>query len=229
MKKFSEILSKLNRRACSEMPMSVIAIQRRAVALLRRSGVLRSCLQPGETAPDFPFSDQHGDSHRLYSLLEKGPVVVSFFRGFWCPYCRAELDAFKEIVNELNSYDAQFIAVSPQAMDGFGEEDNYYAVVDESNAIAKQFGIVYTLSREEKELFSGWGVSFEKTGRCGEAQLPLPGTYLITPDRIIYFSHVEVDYKERLDPTEIIEELSRHRAKSRGASEQSFSNQAKAN
>lgn len=209
MSDFTDTLAELNRQGCAQMPMASMAVLRRSVAMLRKSGLVESCLQTGETVPDFCFDDQQGRSHTLYQTLEKGPVVISFFRGFWCPYCQLEFNAWLEVADDLSQLGATLIAVSPQAYASEKSNERCFIVTDQENKIAKQFGVVYSLSEDEKQLFANWDTQFRALDQNETWQLPLPSTYLIGSDRVVIESHVDVDYKLRTDPENIVAELAR--------------------
>ena len=207
MSKFTETLAEINRKGCAEMPMAAVAVMRRSVAMLRKSGLVDRCLQREETAPDFVFNDQNGKTQSLYQLLKDGPVVVSFFRGFWCPFCKAEFEAWQKACSLLAQYRAKLIAIAPKPIASQCCDRNYFSVSDEENKIANQFGVLYSLSEEEKELFASWDVDIGELDPNKDWQLPLPSTYLIGMDRTVLESYVEVDYKLRLDPADIVVQL----------------------
>ncbi|WP_417897242.1 redoxin domain-containing protein [Bacillus haimaensis] len=53
----------------------------------------------------------------LYEELEKGPVVLTLYRGSWCPFCNRQLKAYQEILSDIHELGAQLIAISPQTPD----------------------------------------------------------------------------------------------------------------
>jgi len=207
MSKFTDTLAEINRKACAEMPMAVVAVLRRSVAMLRKSGLVKRCLQREETAPDFIFNDQNGDAQSLYQLLKEGPVVVSFFRGFWCPFCKAEFEAWQKACGLLAQYHAKLIAIAPKALVSECCDGNYFSASDQGNKIASQFGVLYSLSEEEKRLFASWDIEISELDQNKDWQLPLPSTYLIGMDRTVLESYVDVDYKLRMDPADIVVKL----------------------
>lgn len=199
-------LAELRARHCDQMPTPQMAVLTRLTARLRRSGILNRCLQPGETAPDFTFID-NGHPASLYELLAEGPVVLNFFRGLWCPYCRTEFEAFDSISNELANLGCRYLAITPQRIPSTSSGDRGYCLVyDEDNAIAKRFDLVYTLLDEEHALFRDLGVPFEDIASAGR-ELPLPATYLIAVDRTVAWQFVDVDFRSRCCPDELLEEV----------------------
>ncbi|PCJ19666.1 MAG: hypothetical protein COB04_05690 [Gammaproteobacteria bacterium] len=207
MSDFTNTLAELNRQVCEQMPMTNLAILRRSVAMLRKSGLVDRCLQVGETVPDFWFADRKDGEVGFHALLKNGPVVVSFFRGFWCPFCKAEFDAWKRLCGELAQHSAKLIAIAPELIESDCCEENFFAVADQGNLIAEKFGVVYSLSSQEKQLFASLGLKINELDQAQEWQLPLPCTYLVDTDSTVLKRYVAEDYKVRMDPEEIIIEL----------------------
>lgn len=201
-----EQLSEIYRRSCEMLPTPQVAVLRRAVELLRRSGIQERCLQPGETAPAFSFIDQHNRPSTLYSLCDDGPVIISFFRGFWCPFCRTELAAYEEHLDEITALGATYLTVSPHRQQ---EEASapYASICDCDNQISRGFGLLYTLQEEERALFREWGVALDEINPSGRWELPVPAVYIVGTDRVVLYHFVDVDYRRRLPPEELIEEL----------------------
>ena len=151
---FLDKLAQMRAAHCDRMPTPEMAVLTRATARLRRSGILQTSLQPRETAPDFRFIDSHDQHNSLYELLRQGPVVINFFRGFWCMYCKSEFEAFTTIQEELENLGCQYLAVSPQKLIPESiEAVNCHVIFDRNNQIASMFRLVYTLCDEEIELF----------------------------------------------------------------------------
>lgn len=88
-----------------------------ATAELEANAAASRALKPGEVAPDFILPHVDGRSVRLYSELERGPVVLVFYRDGWCPYCNIHLRGFQKLLSEFEAADAQVIAISPQLPD----------------------------------------------------------------------------------------------------------------
>ena len=176
------------------------------MARLRRSGLLERCLQRGETAPDFAFIDQDDHPASLYELCDCGPVVVNFFRGFWCGYCQSELAAYQEHVDEIRALGASYLTVSPHSEQELAATA-YPSICDCDNEIARGFGILYELEPEERDLLASWGVALDHINRSGRWELPVPAVYLVAPDRTVAYRFMDVDYRNRLAPEELLAQL----------------------
>lgn len=211
---FLDRLAALRLASCDQLPTPQLAVLTRATARLRRSGMLHKALQVGETAPNFHFIDRDNSQQSLYQLLETGPVVLNFFRGFWCMFCKTELEALNLIRSELEATGSHYLAISPQAPDS---ADSDYGpvqfVFDKQNQIARSFNIVYELAGEERELLSEWNVDLEGTSESGSWNLPIPATYIVAQDKTVCFQFSDVDFRSRCCPEELIEELTRLQTK----------------
>lgn len=198
-------LARLRASHCARLPTPEVAVLSRATARLRRSGILQRCLQPGETVPNFSFKDPQLGPTSLYELLDRRPLVVKFFRGFWCPFCKVESEAYEQVRDELEKVGCHFIAVTPGLVPA--GQKHLPVVHDEDNRIADRFGIVYSLADDEIELFRNWGLEVEQVNSSGKWTLPLPATYLIDTDRTVAWQFVDADFRERCCPDELIDEV----------------------
>ena len=205
---FLDKLAQMRAAHCDRMPTPEMAVLTRATARLRRSGILQRSLQPRETAPDFRFIDSHDQHNSLYELLRQGPVVINFFRGFWCMYCKSEFEAFTTIQEELENLGCQYLAVSPQKLIPESiEAVNCHVIFDRNNQIASMFRLVYTLCDEEIELFKSWDLRIDEVNESKDWTLPIPAIYIIAMDRTVAYQFADVDFRSRCNPEELIEEL----------------------
>jgi peroxiredoxin len=205
---FLDKLAKLRANSCEELPTPELAILTRTVARLRREGMTNRCLQSGETVPDFSFIDAEDGSDTFYSLLNRGPVVINFFRGFWCSFCRTELEAYSKVQKELEEMGCFYLAISPQKIITDTEAPSKYQVIfDKDNQVARQFGIVYSLEQDEIELFNSWGLRIDEVNESGKWELPLPATFIVRQDRTIGYEFVDVDFRARCCPDDLIEKV----------------------
>jgi peroxiredoxin len=212
-------LAALRSAACDDMPTPELAIMTRTTARLRRSGILQRCLQVGESVPNFTFRDARNVERDLYGLLIERPVVVNFFRGFWCAFCKTELEAYAAAKAELKLLGCYYLAISPQnlplendlALSEQNDEDDdsglFQVLFDKNNVIAKLFDLAYKLEPEEIALFEKWGLQLDVVNESANFELPLPATYLINQDRTIGYQFVDADFRTRCCPEDLIEEV----------------------
>ena len=167
---------------------------------VRSSDVLDHALKVGDTAPEFTLPDAFGHEVSLESLLAEGPLVVSFYRGEWCPYCNLELRELQAALPKIQALGAKLVAISPEKPDGgiIATEKNkltFPILSDFENKLARQFGIVFQVGDGVKELGkSRFNNDLELRNGEGSYQLPVPATYVIDASGIIRFSHVDADY-----------------------------------
>ncbi len=200
----TEKLAELRALNCEALPTPQLGVITRLTARLRRSGILGTCLRPGETVPDFMFAGASGEQTSLYQWLDAAPVVLNFFRGLWCAYCRTEIEAYNSIRSDLTGLGVRYLAISPHPLPAeFVGEPGFQMVFDANNTIARSFGLIYGLTSEEIALFQSWGVD-PGGGNCS---LPLPATYLVDRDGSVFFRSVDVDYRARCCPGDLIREI----------------------
>ena len=203
-------LAALRVASCDQLPTPQLSVLIRATARLRRSGMLQKALQIGETVPNFHFIDHNDNQQSLYQLLASGPVVLNFFRGFWCMFCKTELQALDLIRAELDENGCHYLAICPQQVDpADAAYDRVQFVFDKQNQIARSFNIVYELSADERELLAGWDVDLDSESESGGWSLPIPATYIVAQDKTVSFQFADVDFRSRCCPEELIEELNR--------------------
>lgn len=171
----------------------------------------------GSKAPDFTLSNANGQSVTLSELLEEGPVVLSFYRGGWCPYCNEQLQSYQSILPQFDDLGAQLVAVSPEKPDSANDtaiknELTFEVLSDHNNNVAREYDLIWTVPVEKQEDFSDWlkGTTGHTLGEINGVEgheLPIPATMVINQDRIITYMFKDEDYKKRADNEKIIEVL----------------------
>src|SRR5258708_39898661 len=124
-------------------------------AQLVQSGIADKSLKAGETAPDFALPDAYGHAVTLSALLADGPVVLTFYRGDWCPYCNLTLRSYQAVLPEISVLRATLVAVSPQNPDNTlltveHKELTYPVLSDVGNHIARQYRLVWSVPEEQR-------------------------------------------------------------------------------
>ena len=149
---------------------------------------------------------------RLSDRLATGPVVISFYRGAWCPFCTLEIQALGESVKAIEDIGASLLAISPQSLEAACKtaEDNgipFDLLSDERNDVAREFGIVFHLQDEIQSIYKEFGLDLALVNGDDSFDLPVPATYILDGDGTIRLAFVDPDYTRRLDPSEIINTL----------------------
>lgn len=209
-----EQLEELAAQSKTKIPEPAAAVMRQSLEDLKQSGIVNQALKEGERAPDFALTNATGKTVRLKQLLNKGPVVVSFYRGGWCPYCNLTLRALEKSLPEIQAEGATLVAISPELPDGSlstVEKDRltFEVLSDSGNKVARQFGIVYQLSPELVKLYQGFGINLAQSNGDGSNELPLAATFVISTNGTIAYAFADADYKKRMEPSETVAVLKR--------------------
>lgn len=173
---------------------------------MRQSGIIESALKKGEQIPKFELPDAKGNKVAIADLLKKGPIVISFYRGGWCPYCNLNLHYLQKELPAIEKAGASLVAISPQTPDQSlttAEKDELLFTVlsDRRNQVAKQFGLVFTLPEKLQKLYKTFGTACNGDD---SNQLPLADTYIVNNKGEVVERFVDVDYKNRMDPKTIV-------------------------
>ena len=184
----------------------------RADADLAASGLLERAARAGDLAPDFTLTDQNGAAVALSGLLKDGPVVLSFYRGGWCPYCNLELRALQARLADFRRLGARLIAVSPESPDGTVSTSEKNALTfpvlsDHGSRVARAFGVAFDLADELRPIYARFGHALPDVNDHDSWTLPVPATFLIDVDGAIALAFVDVDYRSRLEPADIVAAL----------------------
>lgn len=191
-------------------------IMHRATAELIASGQALNARKAGDKAPEFTLKDPDGQSVSLAELLAKGPLVVSFYRGAWCPYCNLELQALQEASPQIEARGAGIVAISPQTAPNSrrSRRDNkltFPILSDEKSRIAAAFGLRFSLPDYLVELYKGFKNDLPTFNDDPAWVLPMPARYVIGTDGIIAYAEVNPDYTQRPDPSELLPVLDKLR------------------
>lgn len=176
-----------------------------------KSGVTQTAKQVGDQAPDFTLNNALGNPVHLSDYLEKGYVILTWYRGNWCPYCNLTLHALQEELPNFEANGAHLIALTPElpdeSMSTTEKHDLKFEVLsDLGNKVAKEYGIVFQLTDEVASMYNE---SFALNDHNGDAsnELPLAATYIINPEGKIVYAFLDADYRNRAEPSEITEFL----------------------
>ena len=191
-----------------------IAMMAGATADLKATGIESHALQVGDAAPDVTLPDALGRPVRLAELWLRGPLVLIFYRGGWCPYCNLELRAWQQHRDALAALGASLVAISPQTPDNSlstaeKNELAYPVLSDSALSAANGFGVAFEMPQPLIDLYRKGGNDLPVLNGNGKWVLPLPATYVIGRDGRIAFAHIEADYRERAEPGDVLMQLER--------------------
>lgn len=191
------------------------AIMERHIAHLRETGIGQSAKQVGDPAPAIVLPDAQGKPFDLAVLLASGPVIVTFYRGGWCPYCNLELKAYQDVLPQIIAAGASLVAISPEKPDDSLSTTEKNALTfpvlsDVGQQVGRAFGLVYAFTDELRAAYDGFKLDIpSKNSAPGEWSLPLSATYVIGSDGLILFADTGVDYRRRSDPLDVLRVIER--------------------
>jgi len=184
----------------------------RVIAELFATGIEDRLLREGDSMPEFALPDAQGKLVRSSDLLSIAPLVISFFRGRWCPYCITELEAWRDSYSLFRENGALFIAISPQSI-----RQNDFTVTqhrlpfpvlrDERASVAAAFGAGYTVPESYRDYYRSILVNIPFINDENSWRLPLPATFLVGQDGVVKWSSGFADFRVRPEPTEALHVL----------------------
>lgn len=208
-KEQTEAKVKAGRQAKPEFMKGVDEVITKAKELQEGS----DAIQIGHAAPHFTLPDASGKVVSLADSLKKGPVVVTFYRGSWCPYCNLQLRAIQSRLNEIHSLGAELIAISPQVPDGSIEakevdELGFVVLSDQDAKVASQYGVAWQVPEFLAEhMRIDRKLDLEAINNGNGTILPIPGTFILNQAGIVTWRYVDVDYRTRAEPDDMVEAL----------------------
>jgi peroxiredoxin len=169
-------------------------------------------IKVGETAPDFSLTNAFGKSVSLSNELKKGPVVLVFYRGSWCPFCNLHLAVLKDSLPELQKRNAQLITITPQTPDKslaqFKEDGGLFEVLsDLDNQVMKNYKLYFEMPKNLLALYEKFGIDLESFNGTGRTGLPVPGSFVIDTNGKVIAMFADNDYKLRMEPKDMLEAL----------------------
>jgi peroxiredoxin len=191
-----------------KIPAPIVAQLMESIQEQIASGKADRALKAGDRAPTFTLKDSQDISVNSAALLARGPLVVSFYRGVWCPYCNLELQALEAARVDIEARGASLIAVSMQnaANSHKSVRENglsFPILVDAGGHVANQFGLRYILSSQMIALNKQLGTDLEAINGESSGSLPMPGRYIIGQDGIVAYAEVNPDYTHRPEPSDL--------------------------
>jgi peroxiredoxin len=204
-------LDKIKAEFAKTGPPEMLRVFEEGIETLREAGVGREAPKVGDPAPLFALPDATGKSVNLRDLLKQGPVVLAWYRGGWCPYCNVTLQALQNELPEFGEFGATLVAISPETPDHTltTAQKNileFTVLSDVGNKVARRYGLVYTLPAPVAEQFEG-RIDLQEYNGDDQNELPLAATFVIDTDGVVRYTFVNVDYRRRAEPSDIIQAL----------------------
>ena len=195
-------------------PAEIHPVMARATAELIASGQAATALKAGDKAPEFTLSDPDGNPVSSAELLSRGPLVISFYRGVWCPYCNMELQVLEETLPAFRSAGASLVAISPQTAPNSrkslrNNKLNFPILSDTNNDVAAAFVLRFTLPDYLIDLYKMLKNDLPSFNGDDSWTLPMPARYVIAQDGTILYAEVNPDYTHRPEPEDMLPVLVR--------------------
>jgi peroxiredoxin len=172
----------------------------------------RGAIKAGEAFPTLVLPNHKGSTTDLGVLIASSPLIVTFYRGGWCPYCNLELRAYQDLLPKIIAKGARLVAISPETPDNSlstAEKNalSFDVLTDSDGYLADALGIRFELSTAIKALYQKFGHDLPVRNGDGRWSLPVPATYVIEKGGRISLAHVDADYRKRLDPQVALDAL----------------------
>jgi peroxiredoxin len=167
----------------------------------------------GDQAPAFELRDGTGKVVSSSALLSKGPLVVSFTRGSWCPYCTEEVKALNAAYGQFRALGAELVVISPQIQERTAKQTEamslkFSVLSDEKSSIAKAFGLAYQLPDDLKDVYLHvFKTDLSRINADTEWTLPIPARVVIDRQGVICDIKADPDYRYRPEPSDTVEVL----------------------
>jgi len=191
-----------------------LALMDRATDELIASGQAQRALKAGDRAPEFTLGDPDGKPVSAAEMLAKGPLVISFYRGVWCPYCNLELQALQEALPEIERRGAGLVAISPQTASNSRKSQRqnqlgFPILSDPKSEISAKFGIRFNLPSYLVDVYKAFKNDLPLVNDDASWVLPMPARFVVGQDGVIAYAEINPDYTQRPDPSELLPVLDR--------------------
>ena len=210
---YKENLQGLLQQLGQMLPEDKLAIFNNDAKQLGEKYVSALKLKTGDNIPLFSLPNAAGKTINIKDVLQSGAVVLTFYRGTWCPYCNLQLKNYQQILPEIKQAGAQLVAISPMTPDNSlqmkdSNELQFEVLSDVGNKVARQFTTVFTNPRSSIQAMADLGYDFHSFYGDDSAELPVPATFVIARDGTILFAESEGgDYRKRVEPRAILDAL----------------------
>lgn len=206
-------LDKIKVRIESSLPKESVLIMHQATKDLENSGIGNSILKAGNKAPEFHLKNQDGVMISSTELLKNGPLVITFYRGVWCPYCNTDLANLKRYTSQLEELNATMVGISPQVPQ-YNKQVidqqrlNFDLLSDTKNNVANTFGLRWEMINPLRSLYNDkFKISLPNYNGDDSWTLPVPARFIIDVNGLIKYAEFSVDYTKRPNPDVLVEAL----------------------
>lgn len=205
-------LTALSAKNKEMMPAEMVQTFVDGIGEVRATGIVESALGIGAKAVDGELPDAKGNRVKLSELWAKGPVVIVWYRGGWCPYCNMQLQAMQGTLPAIKAAGGTLVAITPETPDNSlstseKNELEFVVLSDVGNELAKKYGVVFKLPAKVSPLYKQFNIDLAKSNGNDSDELPLAATYVIDTSGEIRYAFLDADYTKRAEPAEVVEAL----------------------
>lgn len=170
-------------------------------------------IKVGDTIKDFTLPTQYAPNGEtqvaMSTLLKDGPVIVTFFRGSWCPYCRDELSDIQDNLEKFDKLGAKVIAISPEISEDGSEmaeklDLGFFVAHDENNELARSLGLTFKLDAKTIKKYREYKIDVPESNGTRKWELPIPATYIIDQDSVVRYVFDDEDYSKRASTKKLL-------------------------
>jgi len=202
-------LEAYKQRFLGKADQHVIDTYEDGVTEVAESGLLDKAIKVGDKAPNFELKNTTGATVKLSDYTDQGLVVLTWYRGGWCPYCNLTLKALQNLLPEFKANGANLLALTPELPDNSlstTEKNNlqFEVLTDLNLEVARNYNLVFKLGQPVSDIYKNHFDLVEYNGNDSD-ELPLAATYVINQEGIVQYAFFSADYRERAEPVEVLE------------------------
>ncbi len=205
-----DTLNKASLENKAKIPPQMVQEMEKATQDLKAFNFREKTLHVGDDFPmDGTLLNHKSQPVDLHSLLQCKKMIISFYRGSWCPYCNLEINYYNRLLSEPENADVKMIAISPELPDvTIAAKDiealHFPVLSDNNNTLAHKLNLVFGLSDKIQEIYAKFGIDLDRTQGNTAKELPVPATFVIDSSGKVVYVDLDEDYTKRPDPKEVI-------------------------
>lgn len=182
------------------------------VGRLQERGVGDSAPKPGDAMPPFVLPDENGRMVSLTELVDRGPAVVTFHRGHWCPYCRISINTLAKAQSRMDALGARMVAIVPEkapfaAEMKFDSNVRFPILSDMDNGYALSLNLAIWIGGEMREMMLKLKQDLPRYQGNDTWMLPIPATFVVGPDGRVRARFIDPDFRRRAAVEDLIDSL----------------------
>jgi len=205
------------------LPPELTSLLEQGAGEISALDIIERAKKPGDQMPSFTLKNQHGETRLLKDYLMTGSLILTFYRGVWCPYCNLQLKAYSERLADMQKEGATLVAITPEKPDAVDilkksgapadvtdiavEQVAFDVLHDKDNSVAEALGLVFELPESHRQLLDSFSIDIEALTGNSSFAFPDPATYIIKPSGEIAWAFVPNNYRKRAEVDQIIEAL----------------------